>query len=200
MYEYIDGKIAELTPATVVVDCGGVGYIFNISLQSYEELENKESVRMYVHQYMVRDELPVFYGFTTKKERELFRLLVGVSGVGGGTARMVLSTYTTAELGGIISSGNVAMLKKVKGLGTKTAEKIIVELRDKTLSFGAKEDAALVESLPTPEDMQTVSEALKALVMLGFNKTAAEKVIKQIASESPHVKVEDMIRLALKRL
>ena len=119
MYDYINGRIDELTPASVIVECGGIGYVLNISLRSYEELEGKSDIRIYTHQYLVRDELPVLYGFTAKSERELFRMLIAVSGVGGNTARMVLSTYTPAELRQIISGGNVPMLKKVKGLGSK---------------------------------------------------------------------------------
>ncbi|MDE7355345.1 MAG: Holliday junction branch migration protein RuvA [Rikenellaceae bacterium] len=201
MYDYITGRIDELTPASVVVECGGIGYILNISLLSYEELEGKTESKIYTHQYLVRDDLPVLYGFTTRRERELFRMLIGVSGVGGGTARMVLSTYTPSELRQIISSGNAMTLKKVKGLGAKTAEKIIVELRDKIISIEASQSGGHVlagaEAVVTSE---TYDEALKALIMLGFNKAASDKAVKQILKESPEAKIEEVIRLALKML
>lgn len=200
MYDYINGRIEELTPASVVVECGGIGYVLNISLRSYEELEGKSDIRIYTHQYLVRDELPVFYGFTSKSERELFRMLIAVSGVGGNTARMVLSTYTPAELRQIISGGNVPMLKKVKGLGAKTAEKIIVELRDKMVGLDvADSEAGALLAVQSPVQ-ESVDEALKALVMLGFSRTASEKAVKQIVAGTPEAKVEDIVRLALKML
>jgi len=200
MYDYITGRIDELTPASVVVECGGIGYVLNISLRSYEELDGKSDIRIYTHQYLVRDELPVLYGFTSKSERELFRMLIAVSGVGGNTARMVLSTYTPAELRQIISGGDVPMLKKVKGLGAKTAEKIIVELRDKMVGVDVSDsDAASSPAVSSPVQ-EAVDEALKALVMLGFGRTASEKAVKQIVSDTPDAKVEDVIRLALKML
>ncbi len=200
MYDYITGRIDELTPASVVVECGGIGYVLNISLRSYEELEGKSEIRIYTHQYLVRDELPVLYGFTSKSERELFRMLIAVSGVGGNTARMVLSTYTPAELRQIISGGNVPMLRKVKGLGAKTAEKIIVELRDKMVGVDVSDsDAASYPAVSSPVQ-EAVDEALKALVMLGFSRTASEKAVKRIVSDTPDAKVEDVIRLALKML
>lgn len=200
MYDYINGRIDELTPASVVVECGGIGYVLNISLRSYEELEGKTDIRIYTHQYLVRDELPVFYGFTSKSERELFRMLIAVSGVGGNTARMVLSTYTPAELRQIISGGNVPMLKKVKGLGSKTAEKIIVELRDKIVGLEVADSDAVTSAAFSSSGQESVEEALKALVMLGFGRAASEKVVKQIVADSPDAKVEDIIRLALKKL
>ncbi|MDE6482823.1 MAG: Holliday junction branch migration protein RuvA [Rikenellaceae bacterium] len=200
MYDYINGRIDELTPASVVVECGGIGYVLNISLRSYEELEGKTDIRIYTHQYLVRDELPVFYGFTSKSERELFRMLIAVSGVGGNTARMVLSTYTPAELRQIISGGNVPMLKKVKGLGSKTAEKIIVELRDKIVGLEVADSDAVTSAALSSSGQESVEEALKALVMLGFGRAASEKAVKQIVADAPDAKVEDIIRLALKKL
>ncbi len=200
MYDYINGRIDELTPASVIVECGGIGYVLNISLRSYEELEGKSDIRIYTHQYLVRDELPVLYGFTAKSERELFRMLIAVSGVGGNTARMVLSTYTPAELRQIISGGNVPMLKKVKGLGSKTAEKIIVELRDKMAGLDVADSDTVSSPVVSSPVQEIVDEALKALVMLGFSRTASEKAVKKIVSDTPDAKVEDVIRLALKML
>ncbi len=182
------------------MECGGIGYVLNISLRSYEELEGKSDIRIYTHQYLVRDELPVLYGFTAKSERELFRMLIAVSGVGGNTARMVLSTYTPAELRQIISGGNVPMLKKVKGLGSKTAEKIIVELRDKMAGLDVADSDTVSSPVVSSPVQEIVDEALKALVMLGFSRTASEKAVKKIVSDTPDAKVEDVIRLALKML
>ena len=195
MYEYIEGKIAELTPAYAVVDAGGVGYYMHISLQTYTEIEHKESALVYVHHYYVRDDLPVFYGFSTKRERELFRMLVSVSGVGGNTARMILSTYSPQELGGIIANENASLLKNVKGLGLKTSQKIIVELKDKISGV-----AASMETPVSAVGGGVYDEALAALAMLGFARNASGKVVQALLRENPTVSVEELIRLALKKL
>ena len=130
MYEYIKGTVAEVAPAYAVIDVGGVGYYLHISLETYSAIEHETETRLYVH-YVVREDAQLLYGFSTKAERELFRLLISVSGVGGNTARMILSTYSPRELQGIITAGNAVLLKNVKGLGLKTAQKIIVELSGK---------------------------------------------------------------------
>ena len=197
MYEYLSGKLDELNPNYAVVECGGVGYFVNISLQTYAQLENLSEARVYVH-FIVRDDAQVLYGFATREERELFRLLIGVSGVGGGPARMILSTFSPKELATIISTDNARILKTVKGLGLKTAEKIIVELRDKVLEFGSSESSTPAGVLSP--DNETVSEALAALTMLGYTKAASEKTLKAIVKENPSVRVEELIRLALKQM
>ena len=132
MYDYLRGLIAELTPTYAVVECGGVGYLVSISLQTYTALEGRGEALVYVH-HIVREDAQQLYGFADRTERELFRLLIGVSGVGGGTARVILSTYTPSELATIISTENAVLLKNVKGLGLKTAQKIIVDLKDKVV-------------------------------------------------------------------
>ena len=175
MYEYIKGTVAEVAPAYAVIDVGGVGYYLHISLETYSAIEHETETRLYVH-YVVREDAQLLYGFSTKAERELFRLLISVSGVGGNTARMILSTYSPRELQGIITAGNAVLLKNVKGLGLKTAQKIIVELSG---SF---------------------DEALAALSMLGFARAPAEKVLRGVLRESPAAPVEELIRMALKKL
>lgn len=195
MYEYIQGPVAELAPAYAVIDAGGVGYFLNISLQTYSEIEGAASAKLYVH-YVVREDAHLLYGFATKRERELFRLLISVSGVGGNTARMILSTYSTSELQNIIATGNAVLLKNVKGLGLKTAQKIIVELNGKMLDLSDVEQGVATVA----GGNEVYDEALAALMMLGFAKAASEKTLRQIVKESPAISVEDAVRDALKRL
>ncbi len=196
MYEYISGTVADLAPAYAVIDAGGVGYYINISLQTFAAIEHERTARLYIH-FVVREDAQLLYGFATALERELFRSLISVSGVGGNTARMILSTYTTSELRNIIASENAVLLKNVKGLGLKTAQKIIVELSGKMPALGAGRDGAA----PAAADAGGVcDEALSALVMLGFQKAASEKVVKAIVRESPSISVEEAVRQALRRL
>ena len=194
MYEYISGLVADLAPTYTVIDASGVGYYINISLQTYSAIEGEKSARLYVH-FVVREDAQVLYGFATKLERELFRHLISVSGVGGNTARMILSTYSPRELQGIITSGNAVLLKNVKGLGLKTAQKIIVELSGKLTGLGEADTA-----LPAAGNGEKLEEALAALVMLGFAKTAAEKALRGILRENPGASVEDLVRMGLKSL
>ncbi|MFI3332241.1 MAG: Holliday junction branch migration protein RuvA [Rikenellaceae bacterium] len=195
MYEYITGAVAELAPTHVVIEAAGMGYLLNISLQTYSEVENKEQAKLFIH-YIVREDAQIFYGFATKEERELFRLLISVSGVGGNTARMVLSTYSPREIQSIIATENATLLKNVKGLGLKTAQKIIVELTGKMGSIGLIQEQEPILKL----NSEIATEALEALMMLGFPKAASDKSIKAILKESPDVTIETLIRLALKRL
>lgn len=197
MYEYISGLVADLAPTYAVIDAGGVGYYVNISLQTYSAIEGEKSARLYVH-FVVREDAQLLYGFATKLERELFRHLISVSGVGGNTARMILSTYSTAELRNIIATENAVLLKNVKGLGLKTAQKIIVELSGKMMELGADKDLSPVAA--ANQSNEVVDETVAALVMLGFQKGASEKVVKAILSENPTISVEEAVRQALRRL
>ena len=194
MYEYISGTIAEVAPTYAILDAGGVGYYLNISLETFSAIEHAERAKLYVH-YVVREDAQLLYGFSTRVERELFRLLIGVSGVGGNTARMILSTYSPRELQNIISTGNAVLLKNVKGLGLKTAQKIIVELTGKLAALDAGAGAAAPVA-----DSGNFDEALAALVMLGFARTAAEKVLRGVLRETPSASVEELVRMSLKRL
>ena len=196
MYEYISGSLTELSPTYAVVEAAGVGYYINISLQTFSAIEGAESVRLYVH-FIVREDAQILYGFATRQERELFRLLISVSGVGGNTARMILSTYSTSELRNIISTANAVLLKNVKGLGLKTAQKIIVELSGKMVDLGL--EAKAVKSAGEL-DNEVFNETVAALVMLGFQKGASEKVVKALLKEDPNIQVEDAVRLALRRM
>ncbi|MCM1300177.1 MAG: Holliday junction branch migration protein RuvA [Alistipes senegalensis] len=191
MYEYISGRVAEVAPTYAVIDVHGVGYYLQISLETFKAVEHADETKLYVH-YVVREDAQLLFGFATKVERELFRLLIGVSGVGGNTARMILSTYSPAELQGIISAGNAVLLKNVKGLGLKTAQKIIVELTGKLTAL----DAGAVGSAAAGGD---ADEAIEALAMLGFARSAAEKVVRAVVHENPSASVEELVRLSLKR-
>lgn len=196
MYEYISGKLAEIAPTYAVVEAAGIGYYVNISLQTFSRLEGAQSAHLYLH-FIVREDAQILYGFATKMERELFRQLISVSGVGGNTARMILSTYSSDELRNIIATENAVLLKNVKGLGLKTAQKIIVELSGKMLELGGEKfsDKAVVVG-----GNEIYDETVAALVMLGFAKTASEKVVKAIFQESPSIQVEDAVRQALRRM
>ena len=197
MYEYIKGTIAELSPARVVIEAAGVGYDIAISLQTYSEIEHLTEAKIYVH-YVVREDAQLLYGFASKFERELFRHLLSVSGVGGNTARMILSTYSPDELRNIIDTGNATLLKNVKGLGLKTAQKIIVELSGKVISITPYEERQLLDKVQGGNEVY--EEALAALAMLGFTRTASDKVLKSVLKQNPNCSVEDAIRFSLKQL
>ena len=196
MYEYISGKVAEATPAYAVIEAAGVGYFINISLQTFAEIERQAEARLYVH-FIVREDQQALFGFATKLERELFRQLISVSGVGGNTARMILSTYSSKELQNIIATENAVLLKNVKGLGLKTAQKIIVELSGKMLELGVDE---MITPQTTVANSAVYDEALAALQMLGFQKAASEKALKMIFNDNPAIAVEEAVRTALKHL
>ena len=167
MYENISGTVAEATPAYAVIDAGGVGYYLHISLETFSAVEHAQNARLYVH-YIVREDAQILYGFATKVEREFFRHLISVSGVGGNTARMILSTYSPRELQGIITSGNAVLLKNVQRLGLKPAQKIIHELSGKLTGLAGGDTPAMPSA-----GGESLDEALSALVMLGFAKDPA---------------------------
>ncbi|SUE34186.1 Holliday junction branch migration protein RuvA [Rikenella microfusus] len=196
MYEYIKGKIAELTPAYVVIEAGGIGYLLQISLQTYTALSNAVETTLYIH-HIVREDAQIFFGFHQQKERELFRLLISVSGIGANTARIMLSSYSVEEMVQIIATGNIAALKNVKGIGTKTAERAIVDLKNKVLNV-----AAVSESAPGifAEVAENIEEAVSALTVLGYPKSACEKIVKSICRENPSLTAEAIIRQALTQL
>ncbi len=198
MIEYIKGDITELTPATAVIECGGVGYEANISLNTFSAIQNLSRTKLYIYE-AIREDAHVLYGFADKQERELFLLLISVSGIGGNTARMILSALTPAELCNVISSGNDKLLKTVKGIGLKTAQRIIVDLKDKIAALGLGNASGAAE-LPMNLQNEIVDEAVAALTMLGFPAAASQKVAHAILKEEPDSPVEKVIKLALKRL
>ena len=190
MIEYIKGELAELTPTYAVIDCGGVGYMLNISVPTYSALDGLKSAKLLVHE-AIREDAHVLYGFINEQERSLFRLLIGVSGVGANTALMILSSIAAPQLEQFILSGDHAMLKKVKGIGSKTAERIIVDLKDKIKPTG---DTFILQPSVTNE---VYDEALAALVMLGFNRVQSQKVLKKLFDNEPSIAVEVAIKKAL---
>lgn len=204
MIEYIKGELAELTPAMAVIDAGGVGYGLNISLSTYSAIEGKKEVKLYVHEVLTaggRDDSFIFYGFATKQEREIYRLLISVSGVGANTARMILSTIAPNELASVIASGDERLLKGVKGIGLKTAQRIIVDLKDKMINLGIATEVHSMAGQPaTNVNTQVKDEAVGALTMLGFSPAPSAKVVVSILQEQPELPVEDVVKLALKQI
>lgn len=196
MIDYIKGDVTELTPATVTIECGGIGYQMNISLNTYGTIQNKATAKLYVHE-AIREDAHVLFGFVDKRERELFQHLISVSGVGPGTARVILSSLSAKELENVIATENATLLQSVKGIGAKTAQRIIVDLKDK-IRFT---DESGTIRLPAKADLsETGHAAVSALVMLGFVQTASQKVVSEIIRESPSMPVEGVIKEALKRL
>ncbi len=194
MIESISGTIAQLTPATVVVEtAGGVGYLLNISLPTFTELEGKTKVRLLVHE-AIREDAWVLYGFLDEEEREVFCALIGVSGVGAGSARMILSTIAAPELRSVIASSDSKRLKSVKGIGAKTAERIIVDLRDKIKTA----PNTLLQQAPAAN--AAFDEALEALVILGFQRQASDKALRKIFDAEPSTSIEAAIKRAMSML
>lgn len=200
MIEYIKGELTDVTPAFAVIESHGVGYGLNISLNTFSAVQGKKEVRLWVYE-AIREDAYVLFGFATKKEREMFLLLISVSGVGANTARMILSEMTVAELCNVISSGNERMLKSVKGIGLRTAQRIIVDLKDKIVSSGVAEELSAVAGQPTTVLASPVKdEAVGALTMLGFAPVPSSKVVMAILKEQPDMPVEQVVKLALKQI
>ncbi|MFN4122384.1 MAG: Holliday junction branch migration protein RuvA [Flavobacteriales bacterium] len=194
MYDYFNGKLADINPAYAVIECQGVGYHLNISLGTFTKLNGKNEAKLYAH-LIVREDIMALYGFADKTEREMFRLLINVSGVGAGTARMILSSLSTVELREAVSSGNLFMLKSVKGVGEKTAQRILIDLKGKM-----EREEMLIEINSTPHNTLR-QEALTALNLLGFQRNVSEKAIdKVMQTNSEKLTVEQLIKQALKNL
>ena len=202
MIDYLRGIVDELTPASATIECNGVGYFCNISLNTYTAIQGKSEARLFVYE-AIREDAWVLFGFATKDERNLFLLLISVSGVGGNTARTILSSFSPAELCEIITTENEKILKTVKGLGTKTAQRIIVELKDKVANLGIQGGgmgAAGKDGGATIANKEVHDEAIEALKMLGFPPAPVTKVVRQILKDEPDAKVEKVIKMALKML
>ena len=209
MIEYIKGELTEINPTEAVVEVNGVGYLLNISLNTYSAIQGKKEVKLYVDESLVtggRDDSYTLYGFYNKQEREIYRMLITVSGVGSNTARMILSATSATELVNIIASGNEKALKGVKGIGLKTAQRIIVDLRDKMTQSGLIADtfdaANIGEAgkLDNNINSQTKEEAVGALTMLGFSPAPSSKVVTEILRGNPDMPVEQVIKQALKMI
>ena len=198
MIEYLKGEIAELTPATAVIDCNGVGYATSISLNTYSAIQGKKDCKLYIYE-AIREDAYTLFGFADRQERELFLLLISVSGIGGNTARMILSALSPNELINVISNENANLLKIVKGIGLKTAQRIIVDLKDK-IKTGAVAAASTTGTVTLPANSEVMDEAVAALTMLGFAQGPSQKVVIGILKEEPSAPVEQVIKLALKRL
>lgn len=204
MIEYIRGELADVTPTLAVVEAAGVGYALNISLNTFSAIQEKKEVKLFVHEAIVtggRDDSFTLYGFATRQERELYRLLISVSGVGANTARMILSSYTPNELCGAIASGDERSLKSVKGIGLRTAQRIIVDLKDKITNSDLGQQVSLPTGSKTDDvNRQVKDEAVSALAMLGFSPAPSAKVVVDILKKQPDLPVEQVVKLALKQI
>ena len=210
MIEYIRGELTELSPALATIEAGGVGYGLNISLNTYTAIQRlrggdetsgmgKKEARLYVHE-AIREDAYVLYGFFSKKERELFQLLITVSGVGANTARMVLSSMSVGELCAAISTGNAKLIQSIKGIGKMTAQRIIVDLREKIVALGIAEEIPAGGVVQAPINNAVRDEAVAALTMLGFSPAPTQKVVVAILQEQPSLPVEQVVKQALKQI
>ena len=197
MIDYINGKIAELSPTYLVVDNNGIGYGVEISLLTYQALDGKENTKVFIYQAVnQRDSTEVMYGFASKDERELFKLIIGVSGIGAASARIILSSLTPDELRDAILSENITRLKSIKGIGLKSAQRMVLELKDKIV----KGEGADVQLPVKVDNNADIEEATSALQMLGFSRPNIQKAVQAVLKEQPDAKVEKIIKEALKRL
>jgi len=193
MITHLSGKLSEKNPTHVVIDCNGVGYFVNISLHTFSKLPETESIKLYTH-LQIREDAHTLYGFSSLGEREIFKLLISVSGIGANTARTMLSSLTPKQVREGIATEDVALIQSIKGIGIKTAQRVIIDLKDKILKIYDIDEVSVKES-NTNKD-----EALSALEVLGFNKKQAEKVLDKLATTQPEASVEDLIKQALKKL
>ena len=196
MYDYIKGDLVELTPTEIVLDCNGIGFKILISLQTYSGLKQGEKAKLYIHHH-VREDTELLFGFSNKEERFMFRSLIDVSGIGPNSARMMLSSLTSDEIRNAIITGDVNKLKSIKGIGLKTAQRLLIELKDK-IAKGSSADISA--SLYPSSDNSRKEEAASALVLLGFTKTNVEKVLDMLIRENPSYSLEELIKHSLKKL
>ena len=195
MIEYIKGNLIEITPTDLVLECHGIGYKILISLQTYEALNGKNETTVYIHHYIHEDE-ELYYGFASKDERELFRLLIGVSGIGASTARMMLSSLTSDEIRNAILSEDINKIKSIKGIGLKSAQRLILELKDKVVKGAGSDNSTLFAASASG----VAEEATTALVLLGFTKANVNKAVSAVLKENPGASLEEIIKSALKKL
>jgi len=193
MFEYIQGRLVELNPAYAIIEAGNIGYFIHISLYTYTKLTKSTEAKLFIHQ-VIRDDAHLFFGFADKHEREMFLMLISVTGIGANTARMILSSLSSTEIEQAIFEGNVALLKSIKGIGTKSAQRVIVDLKDKIGKTAEIDEIFATESNTLRE------ESLSALVMLGFSKASVQKVLDQILQQENEITVEELIKKALKKL
>lgn len=195
MIDYIKGTLVELNPTEAIIECNGIGYSALISLQTYEGLNGNKDVKIYIHHYLREDE-ELYYGFATKDERDLFRLLIGVSGIGASTARMMLSSLTSDEIRNAIIAEDINKIKSIKGIGLKSAQRLILELKDKIVKGGGSSSTQLFSSASNA----AAEEATTALILLGFTKANVNKAVSAVLKEAPGASLEEIIKLALKKL
>ena len=195
MIDYIKGEITELNPTEVTVECNGIGYRILISLQTFSAIERQKETKIYIHHYLREDE-ELYYGFSTKDERELFRLLIGVSGIGASTARMMLSSLSSEEIRNAIIAEDINRIKSIKGIGTKSAQRLIIELKDKIVKGAGSDTGTLLQTA----ESSIVEEATTALVLLGFTKANVTKAVNSVLKENPSASIETIIKASLKKL
>ena len=199
MIEYIRGELTDLTPAMATVEAAGVGYGMNISLNTFSAIQGKKEVKLYVYE-SIREDAHVLFGFVNKREREMFELLITVSGVGANTARMMLSGMSVTELCNAISTGNAKLIQSIKGIGKMTAQRIIVDLRDKIVALGITDEIPAGGQMQAPVNSLVRDEAVSALTMLGFSPAPTQKVVMRILQEKPELPVEQVVKMALKEI